>query len=58
MMNNCLEVARQDVIEHWDLIIALGRELAKKERMEGDEIRKFIADYKRSRAAAAMAGAA
>ncbi len=57
MMTNCLEAARQSVIENWDVIIALGRELASRGMMDGDEVRMFITNHKR-KAAAAMAGAA
>jgi len=58
IMGDCLEVARQAVVENWDVIIALGRELARLGTMDGDEVRKFVAEYKRSTAAAANAGAA
>jgi hypothetical protein len=53
MMGNCLEAARQVVIENWDVIIALGRELSRKKRMDGDDVRRFVAQYQRKSAAAA-----
>jgi len=57
MVGNCLEAARQAVIENWDVIIALGRELSRKKRMDGDDVRRFVAEYQRKSAAAASAGA-
>jgi len=52
MMGNCLEAARQAVVENWDVIIALGRELARLGTMDGDEVRMFIINYKRKSAVA------
>jgi hypothetical protein len=44
-----LLIARDIVIQNWNLIIALGRELAVARRISGKELRQFIAEYWRAR---------